>query len=90
MSRALIPTPIDHFLAERIDDDILLYHPGLSKSIRLNETASIIWHLCDDKRTIGQITTLLAASFPDEEHRILEDVEATLQRFAHEGAITFR
>jgi hypothetical protein len=90
MSPDLIPTPLEHFLAERVDDDMLLYHPGVSKTIRLNETASIIWKLCDGERTVGEISTLLAASFPDEEHRILEDVQAALQRFADEGAITLR
>jgi Coenzyme PQQ synthesis protein D (PqqD) len=90
MSRDLIPTPIEHFLTERFDDDILLYHPGLTKTIQLNQTASIIWALCDGQRTIGEITTLLAASFPDEDHRILIDVEATLQRFASEGALMLR
>jgi len=59
---------------------------GITKSIRLNETASIIWDLCDGERTIAQIITLLAASFPDEADRILEDVEATLRRFTDEGA----
>lgn len=90
MSPALIPTPREHFQTERVDDDILLYHPGVSKTIRLNETASIIWKLCDGERTIGEITTLIAASFPDDAHRILEDVQAALQRFADEGAITLR
>ena len=90
MSSGVIPTPIEHFQAERLDDDVLLYHPELAKTIRLNHTASIIWSLCDGKRTIDQITTLLAASFPDDEGRILNDVEAALQRFATEGAVTLR
>jgi hypothetical protein len=85
-----IPTPIEHFLAERLDEDVLLYHPGRTKTIRLNQTASLIWTLCDGKRTIGQITALLAASFPDDQDRILNDVEAALQRFAGEGALTLR
>ena len=51
LSLDVIPTPVEHFLAERLDDDILLGHPGLAKTIRLNQTASLIWGLCDGQRT---------------------------------------
>jgi hypothetical protein len=90
MSPDVIPAPVEHFAAEPLGDDILLYHPGRTTTIRLNQTASIIWTLCDGKRTIGQITALLAASFPGDEHRIQHDVEAALQGFAREGALTLR
>jgi hypothetical protein len=54
----------------------------------MNETASIIWRLCDGKRSIVEITELIKDSYPEAGDRTREDVEATLQIFNDHGAIT--
>ena len=80
---------VPHFLLERLDGDILLYHPGLTKTIRLNETASAIWELCDGRHSVREIVELLGEAFPEAHPDVLADVEATVRRFADEGAVTF-
>jgi hypothetical protein len=89
MTKERIPTRIPHFLLERLDEEVLLYHPGLTKTIQLNETASVIWELCDGQRSIREIAETLGQAFPDAAGEILEDVGTTLQRFADEGAVEF-
>ena len=77
------------YCLERIDDRLLLYHPGLTRTVYLNETASLIWGLCDGQRSNLDITELLRETYPDEAAHIADDVEATLQRLQVEGALEF-
>lgn len=84
-----VPTQVQHFLLERLDEDILLYHPGMTKTIRLNETASLVWDLCDGTRSVREIAVLLSETCPEDAPQILEDIETTLRRFAEEGAVEF-
>ncbi|MEQ1911186.1 MAG: PqqD family protein [Vicinamibacterales bacterium] len=84
-----IPRAIPLCRLERIGDEVLLYHPGLTKAVYLNGTASLIWQLCDGQRSDEDIVVLLREGFPDEGADIAGDVHATLQRFSDEGAIEF-
>ena len=72
---------------ESIDDELLLYHPGETKMLYCNQTASLIWGLCDGSRTVEEITYLLCEAFPDAADTIPADVEATLEQFHQHGAI---
>jgi hypothetical protein len=85
-----VPSRSPHFLLERMDGELLLYHPGLTRTLLLNETASMIWELCDGRRSERVIVRLVAGAFPEAGDAVIQDVEATLRRFAEEGAIEFR
>jgi hypothetical protein len=74
---------------EMIDGELLLFHPGQTKILYCNPTASLVWQLCDGQRTGQEITTLLADAFPEEAEAIAADVEATLRQFLRHGAIEF-
>ena len=89
MTQDKIPTRLPDVLLERLDENVLLYHPGLTKTIQLNETAALIWELCDGQRSVREIAETLGQAFPDSAGEIMEDVEETLRRFSNEGAIKF-
>jgi hypothetical protein len=72
---------------ELIDDELLLYHPGRTKILYCNQTASLVWNLCDGQRTVEEIAALLAESYPEAAATIPADVEATLGQFLEHGAI---
>ncbi len=74
---------------EMIDDELLLYHPAQTKILYCNETASLVWQLCDGQHTSQEITALLAAAFPEAADVIVDDVTATLQQFSQHDAIEF-
>jgi hypothetical protein len=74
---------------EMIDNELLLFHPAETKILYCNETASLIWRLCDGERTSHEITALLAKAFPEAADTIADDVEATLRQFSQHGAIEF-
>ncbi len=74
---------------ESIDGELLLFHPARDQLIYCNETASLIWHLCDGQRTVQEIVAQLSAAFPEATEGIAEDVRDTIQRFHEYGAIRF-
>jgi hypothetical protein len=83
-----VPRQVAAFRLEALDGELLLYHPGLTRTIRLNDTAALVWQLCDGRRTVGEITDLLRDGYPDEASAIEEDVSSVVTRLAAEGALT--
>jgi hypothetical protein len=75
------------YCLEVIDNELLLFHPASAQILYCNETASLIWQLCDGQRSSEDITTLLAAAFPQNAEAIAVDVAAILQQFTQHGAI---
>lgn len=84
-----IPRQKADFHLEQMDNELLLYHPGQTKTIYLNETASLIWQLCDGNRTVGEIAKLLKDAFPDGAESMEDDVDQTLHGFEEHGAIEY-
>lgn len=84
-----IPHPNIEFTLEEIDDELLLYHPAKTKAVYLNETAALVWQLCDSKRSVSEIVSLLEENYPESEH-IKTDVETTLSQLASNGAVEFK
>jgi hypothetical protein len=66
---------------EMIDGELLLYHLSETKILYFNETASLIWQLCDGQQSVGEIITLLSGAYPEAAETIAADVEDTLQQF---------
>jgi len=82
------PNPNSMFKIEYIDGETLLYHVGETRTVYLNDTASMIWTLCDGKRSVDEIVTLLEDSYPEASGQIREDVEAAVTNFVDNGAMT--
>jgi len=86
MNPEAIPSPNTEFSLEQIDDELLLYHPAKTKAVYLNETAALVWQLCDSNRSVADIVSLLEENYPDSES-IRDDVEKTLQELSDTGAV---
>ena len=84
-----VPVRVDLFMVERLDDDLLLYHPTKTLTVRLNESASAIWDLCDSRRSVAEMAAVLREAFPDDGDAVVGDMKAALARFEHHGAIRF-
>lgn len=84
-----IPVRVEHFQLERLDESVLLYHPGLTKTMRLNETAAVLWELCDGEHSVGDIAAMLAEAYPDQADVIAEDVGNAVRSLVDEGAVRF-
>lgn len=71
---------------ENIDGEIVLYSATNSQAIYLNESASLIWQLIDQKNTVGDIISLLSAAYP-EVIDLKYDVLSTLEVLFQHGVI---
>ena len=74
---------------EMIDGELLLFHPGETKIMYCNQSASLIWRLCDGQHTVEEIASLLSQAFPEAADTIPAEVEATLRQFHEHGAIEY-
>jgi hypothetical protein len=88
--RDKIPSPKEDYRLEELDGELLLYHPATTATIYLNDTASLVWNLCNGERSVGEIMDVLKDSFPEAADSIPEDVEMTLREFVEHGAVELR
>ena len=72
---------------EMMDGELLLYHLDETKILYCNQTASLIWHLCDGQRTVGQMIDILSEAYPKAAGTMASDVEETIQQFLDAGCI---
>ncbi len=83
------PRRVPDYRLEKLDDELLLLHPAQAQVLYCNETASLIWQLCDGQRTGAEISALLAEQYPDAADVIARDVTSTLAQFHAHGAIEY-
>lgn len=72
---------------EELDGEVLIYHPTETTVVYCNQTASVIWHLCDGTHTAAEISTLLSDAFPAAAAAIPADVAATLHTLTQQQVI---
>ena len=77
------------FKLEKMDDDLLLFHPSQNKIFYCNETAALIWQLCNGERTLEDINTLITTAYPESAETIASEIQNTLQQFFEQGAIEY-
>ena len=81
------PRTLEDFQLEKIDGEVLLYSPKATRSIYLNPSASLIWHLCTGDFTTQEIIDSLREQFPDDADSIADDVNTTINKFLESEAI---
>ena len=74
---------------EMMDGELLMFSPGEAQILYCNQTASLIWQLCDGERTVQEIVEMLAAAFPEAEQRIRAEAPATLEKFRQHSVVEF-
>jgi hypothetical protein len=84
-----VPTHAAGCQTERLGDETLVFCPAVAETIYLNDTAALVWGLCDGSRTVQQIVHLLRQAYPEDAARVAGDVEQTLRGLQERGAIRF-
>ena len=75
------------FLAEPMDGEIVLLHPARNIIIHTNETAALVWQMCDGVNTLEQIIEILSGVYPDARTQIANDVPDIIQKLQAQGAL---
>lgn len=83
----LIPFPRSGVELADMEGEGVLYSYEKETMVHLNKSAAVIWRLCDGKRTVKEITELIADAFPDAADQVVIDVSETLARFQKEGVL---
>ena len=82
-----VPRRSAKYRLEDFGDEVVLYDSATTRVVYLNDTASLIWRLCDGQRNIADIKTLLQEGYPAASDQIMEDIRATLVQLVWCGAV---
>ncbi|MFT5112463.1 MAG: hypothetical protein ACI8P9_001787 [Parasphingorhabdus sp.] len=88
ISPETIPKPADGYRIEEMDGELLLYHPQSTSTVYMNQTAALVWQLCDGNRDVDEIISILTQSFPEADASVNKDVITTLNMFTDQGALS--
>jgi hypothetical protein len=83
------PRRMPEYRLEKMDDEMLLLNPAKTKILYCNDTASLIWQLCDGTHSTPEIAAILIDAYPEAADVIAADVEATLKQFLEQAAIEY-
>jgi PqqD family protein of HPr-rel-A system len=85
----VVPPPRRSDLNEsELDGEGLLYDETTGKTHRLNQTALVVWRLCDDRRSTRELAQELTQAYEVDFERALDHVEQILVRLAEAGLLT--
>lgn len=75
------------YVVEEFDQEILLYATTKSSGVYLNQTAYLVWQLCGQGKSPGEMISLLEKNYPSEKTTIHADVCAAVTSLVEYGAI---
>jgi hypothetical protein len=81
------PLRTEGYSVEELDGELLLFNAASANVIALNETAALVWNLCDGSRTVEEIGALIAAAYPESAAEISGDVAEVVALFDRHGAL---
>lgn len=84
-----VPKQESDIKIETFGDGVLLYKETVREAAYLNNSAAVIWALCDGKNTLADIENALKKAYPVGEDSIREDINFTLEKLQQKGAIKF-
>jgi len=83
-----IPIPEPGIALAEMESEGILYCPEKMTMFHLNETANVVWRLCDGRRTVPEIIEVLTESFSDvPASRISLDVSDVIEAFVSAGIV---
>lgn len=74
-----IPVVNEEYTIEKFEGEILLYTEDGGQAVYLNDEAHVVWSLCKEAMTVGQIIEYLEQVYPDQKEQIRKDVLIALE-----------
>lgn len=84
-----IPKQRDGYQINKISCCFLLQDHRTKHTLKLNDSAVLIWGLCNGEMSVGEILELLVESYPEAASDMEKDVYRVLDEFNEENVITF-
>ncbi len=78
----------DEYQIEEIDGELLLYHAGKTETLYLNESAAMVWYLCNGKMTQSEMIKMFSESYPEHAETMAADIDVAVQAFIEFGGLT--
>ena len=88
MDQSQYPRQNDGYMLEELDGELLLYHLDQTKTVYLNNSAAIVWHLCTGEYSVADIIAFLQGQYPEAVEEIAGDVQDTLLKLLDAGALS--
>lgn len=73
-------------LRQEMGEDVLLFNPETTSTIHLNQTADLIWQLCEES-SIESLIASLKAQYPEQQSQIEQDVLDTVNSLVNQKAL---
>lgn len=83
-----MPVPRAGVRFEELDGEAVVYDRTGKRAIYLNETATVVWKLCDGRRTVAEISALLAKEFPESAAAIEGDISDAVDQMVAARVVT--
>ena len=83
----IIPVRDPEIVTDTLEGELVLYHPQRTTAIYLNQTASLIWGLCDGHRSLAEIVELLARHYPDAGGNLETEVREAIESLRQQRAV---
>lgn len=87
MKNTCRPARDPRFELQKINNELQLYKSTENSAIYINETAALIWQLCDGHRKVGEIKKVIQESYPESDSDISKDVDEVLGLLSRHQAI---
>lgn len=84
-----IPRQRPDFFLEIVDNEAFLYHLSDNRILYCNQTAALVWRLCDGQRSGEEIARLLREAFPEAGWAVDQDVAQAMAEFVRQQAMDF-
>jgi hypothetical protein len=85
----IVPRQVTNIEIETFGDGVLLYHQTIREAVYLNNSAAVIWALCDGNNSVADIENILRNAYPEGKDAIQKDIKFTLERLQQNNAIEF-
>lgn len=89
LKSGLIPKQVPGVQIETFGDGVLIYKETVREAAYLNNSAAVIWALCDGKNTMAHIESILLQAYPGGKESIRKDINLTLEKLQQKGVIEF-
>ncbi len=90
MKNNQIPVQNPNYVLDRQENEYQLLDIDQQTSIFINDSASLIWQLCNGEQTVSQIKAMIKDSYPDMADTIDEGVDQTVEMLESHQALSVK